>query len=173
MKSAVKLEVEVSGGCSKPNIPNKANKKLTSRVEKLSDTKKINDAKSKIDGLFTSSVSPKGLVNEFRKNMILLDIQTEIICEIPKQKDLTDILEIDSVKDTFTTMSETIKLALLADEQSKLSEALNSICTMANSIVSLFSDKVSDRYLAYMDSYIQNLGYKIIEENELLDPKND
>ena len=105
--------------------------------------------------------------------MILLDIQTEVICEIPKQKELTDILEVESVKNTFATMSETIMIALKADNEKTLSNALNSILSMAKSIINLFSKKISQRYMSNMESYIKNLGNKIAEENWIVDSKND
>lgn len=165
MKSAVKLEVAVSGGTSKPNIPNKANKKITSRVENNIDIKINEDYKKKIDGIFSSKITPKNLLNEYRRNMILLDIQTEVLCEIPKKKDSLDILEVESVKNTFLTMSEAIMIALQADTNEKLIDALDSITSMAKSIINLFSNKISNRYLENMESYIQALVSKITEEN--------
>lgn len=168
MKSAVKLEVAVSGGGVKPKVPNKANKQVTSRVENTVNVKDRN-YKEIIDGLFESTISPDSLLNEYRRNMILLDIQTEVICEIPKQKELTDILEVESVKNTFATMSETIMIALKADNEKILSDALNSISSMAKSIINLFSKKISQRYISNMESYIQTLGSKIAKTNWITD----
>lgn len=174
MKQSIKkLEVAVSGGGTKPKVPNKANKQITSRVENSVDTKSNKDYKEIIDILFENNISPDSLLNEYRRNMILLDIQTEVICEIPKQKELTDILEVESVKNTFATMSETIMIALKADNEKTLSNALNSILSMAKSIINLFSKKISQRYMSNMESYIKNLGNKIAEENWIVDSKND
>ena len=165
MKTPVKIEVEIVGGGLPIKVPNKANKKITSRVENSAEIKINEDYAKKIDDLFSNLITPKSLLNEYRRNMILLDIQTEILYEISKKQNSTDILEIESVKNAFATMSETILLALQADSDDKVKDALISINSMANSIITLFSpNKISDRYINNMKSYMYALYNRIVEE---------
>ena len=97
--------------------------------------------------------------------MILLDIQTEILCEISIKQNSTDILEVESVKNAFATISETIMLALQADNADKVKDVLVSINSMANSIITLFQpNKISDRYTNNMKSYMYALYSRIVKE---------
>lgn len=166
MKTPVKIEVTVTGGGGMPiKVPNKANKQITSRVEKSAEININEDYTKKIDDLFSNSISSESLLNEYRRNMILLDIQTEVLCEIPIKQNSTDILEVESVKNAFATMSETIMLALQADSSEKVKDILISIDSMANSIITLFSpNKISDRYTNNMKSYMYALYNRIVEE---------
>ena len=71
----------------------------------------------------------------------------------------------ESVKNAFATMSETIMLALQADSSEKVKDILISIDSMANSIITLFSpNKISDRYTNNMKSYMYALYNRIVEE---------
>lgn len=165
MKTPVKIEVSVNGGGASTKVPNKANKQITSRVENSTEIKVNEDYTKKIDDLFANLVSPESLLNEYRRNMILLDIQTEILCEISIKQNSTDILEVESVKNAFATISETIMLALQADNADKVKDVLVSINSMANSIITLFQpNKISDRYTNNMKSYMYALYSRIVKE---------
>lgn len=113
--------------------------------------------------IFDPEVAPKSLTNEYRKNMILLDIQSRILKEIPAENNLPDILEIDSVKEAFKTMGDAIMIALKSDSTTEINQSMRSVIALSQSVVKLFTSKISEEFKDYVYNYLYEVSMNIRE----------
>lgn len=144
----------------------------TSKEESIKDfvettTTEVKTSSKVKNHIFDPEVSPKSLTNDFRKNMILLDIQSRILKEIPTSQNLSSILEIDSVKDTFKLIGDTILEALKCNDKTELNALMRVIISLSQSIIKLFANTVSEGFNDYIYEYLYEISKNIIEVNSI------